>query len=194
MKSKIYTKTGDKGTTSLVSGSRVSKGDERIALYGDVDELNSHLGLAYKFYLKDTEDQKNLSLLHKIQSTLFDLGSNLACEASHREKYKLPLISLDVIKEMEALIDEMDSILPPLKSFILPGGCLSACEFHICRTITRRVERNFVHFSNGQPDEAPENASVFLNRLSDYFFVLARYANLQTKEEELKWIAKKRNL
>lgn len=191
MKSKVYTKTGDKGSTSLVSGSRVSKGDERISLYGDVDELNSHLGLAYKYYSIDTDDKKNLTLLHKIQSALFDLGSNLACEYEKREKYKLPLINLEIISEMEASIDEMDEKLEPLKSFILPGGSLSASQLHVCRTVTRRVERSLVHFSSNLSHEAPENANIFLNRLSDYLFVLARFANFVTNEEELKWIAKK---
>lgn len=191
MKSKVYTKTGDKGSTSLVSGSRVSKGDERISLYGDVDELNSHLGLAYKYYSIDTDDKKNLTLLHKVQSALFDLGSNLACEYEKREKYKLPLINLEIISEMEASIDEMDEKLEPLKSFILPGGSLSASQLHVCRTVTRRVERSLVHFSSNLSHEAPENANIFLNRLSDYLFVLARFANFVTNEEELKWIAKK---
>jgi cob(I)alamin adenosyltransferase len=122
---KIYTKTGDKGTTGLVSGNRVSKGDARIDLYGDVDELNSFLG----FTICSLQDASLIEFLRKIQSVLFDLGSNLACEEANRLKFKLPQVSEKIIADLEFAIDGMDSKMMTLKNFILPGGIEAAGEF-----------------------------------------------------------------
>jgi cob(I)alamin adenosyltransferase len=146
---KVYTKTGDKGETGLVSGTRISKGDVRIELYGEVDQLNSHLGVLVNLMKSDNNEQRELVI--KIQSALFDLGSNLACEVDKRESYKLPQISDGIIKEMESSIDKMDKALPSLKNFILPGGTPSAAYGHICRTFTRKVERELVRFGGKYP-------------------------------------------
>lgn len=183
-KAAIYTRTGDKGTTGLVGGTRINKGDPRIHLYGEVDELNSFIGLGLS-YLEKNFDR---TFLHEIQSALFDLGSNLACELEKRKDHDLPQIKEAIILKMEKEIDKMDSMLPGLKNFILPGGVLEASSFHVCRTVCRRVERQMVDFENLHPGELPENALKFINRLSDYFFVLARFLNASKKMEEISWI------
>ncbi len=180
---KVYTKTGDKGETSLVSGTRISKGSERIQLYGDLDELNSHIGFLHSFL----EDKEILNLGQKIQSALFDLGSNLACEELMREKFKLPQVSLSIIKELETAIDMMDKELEPLKNFVLPGGSQAAAYSHVCRTVCRRVEVELVRFVELSKESAPENALIFLNRLSDYYFILGRYLNKKNKSPEILW-------
>ena len=185
-KSKVYTKTGDKGETSLVSGNRLSKANDKIDLYGEVDELNSHVGLGV-CYLQKNESlfSGQLELLHKIQHVLFDLGSNLACEDEFREKYKLPQISEKIIEELEHNMDLMDNELPKLNNFVLPGGDLACAQFHVCRTVTRRFERKLIGSLDEEP--APENGIKFTNRLSDYFFVLSRYVNYQLKQKEVLW-------
>ncbi len=175
---KIYTKTGDQGTTGLVNGTRLSKADERIQLYGEVDELNSFIGWA-AVPLEKTESDL-YQFLQKIQSALFDLGSNLACEQGAREKFKLPQIQPELILELEKSMDELSEKITPLKTFILPGGNESAARFHLCRTVARRVERAHVAFS--QQTEIEPLWIQFLNRLSDYFFVLSRYLNREGVE------------
>jgi cob(I)alamin adenosyltransferase len=186
-KSNVYTKQGDKGETSLVSGNRVSKGDHRIHIYGEVDELNSCLGLALSLMKEQSVLEEEYDFIQDIQSTLFDLGSNLACELEFREKYKLPQLSSTDIEEVEGQIDKLDASLPPLKNFILPGGSSVAAQFHIARTVCRRIERNLVSFSQHTPEEIPENSIEFINRLSDYLFVMARYVNLKLHIEEVIW-------
>ncbi|MCB9093173.1 MAG: cob(I)yrinic acid a,c-diamide adenosyltransferase [Halobacteriovoraceae bacterium] len=178
---KIYTKGGDSGQTSLVSGTRVLKSDSRIDLYGDIDELNSFCGHT----LRVIQSFETKVLLQKIQNTLFDLGSQLACEAAKRQTYKLPQIKIDLIQEMESSIDQMQSELPKLKNFILPGGSEASSRLHLCRVIARRVERKLVDFS--QVEDLPEHALIFLNRLSDYFFVASRYENHLCQEAEILW-------
>ena len=185
-KSKVYTKTGDKGETSLVSGNRLSKADSKIDLYGEVDELNSHVGLGV-CYLQSHGDifKGSLELLNKLQHVLFDLGANLACEDEFREKYKLPQISESIIGELEKSMDEMDNELPKLNNFVLPGGDLACAQFHVCRTVTRRFERKLIQSLT--KENAPENSLVFTNRLSDYFFILSRYVNFKLKKAEVLW-------
>ena len=189
-KSKVYTKTGDKGETSLVSGTRISKGSHRLHIYGEVDELNSNMGMAHSLMKVHEVCLEELEFIEDIQSRLFDLGSNLACEAENAKKYNLPQISDGIVLGIEEKIDELDSKLAPLKNFILPGGHPVASSFHISRTICRRIERNLVTFSENNPDELPNNAMIFINRLSDYFFVMARYINMMTKENEIIWTAR----
>lgn len=184
--SKIYTKTGDKGSTGLVSGNRISKSDHRIDLYGDVDELNSFIGVI-STDLKKNNLQADYQLILKIQSALFDLGSNLACEANLREKYKLPQVNCHLIELIEKAIDRMDAELPKLKHFVLPGGTSEAAKLHVTRTIARRVERKLISYGETSKEELPENSLIFLNRLSDYFFQLARYTNLKLKTDEIPW-------
>lgn len=183
-KAAVYTRTGDNGITGLVGGTRIKKSDPRIHLYGEVDELNSYIGVGISFL--DSAFDKNLLL--QIQSILFDLGSNLACEQDKRAQFKLPEIKLSSIEKLEHDIDQMDSQLAPLKHFILPGGDQSAAAFHVCRTVCRRIERQMVDFENEHPGEVPPNALKFMNRLSDYFFILSRYLNFTQNIEETLWI------
>lgn len=186
-KSALYTRMGDKGTTGLVGGTRILKSDPRIHLYGEVDELNSHIGVAVS--LLSNEFDKNF--LHEIQSALFDLGSNLACEKEKRGQFKLPQIKDVLIGKLEKEIDIMDGALPFLNTFILPGGSLEASSFHLCRTVSRRVERQMVDFEDQNPGEVPESALRFMNRLSDYFFILARFVNYTKNIKEIQWISAK---
>lgn len=190
-KSNVYTKTGDQGQTSLVGGTRVSKGNHRIHIYGEVDELNSNLGMAHSLMKYHDICQDELMFLQDIQSRLFDLGSNLACEIEKIQLYKLPQITEDFILSIEEKIDDLDSALPVLKNFILPGGHPIASSLHIARTICRRIERNLVVFAENTPEQVPQNAMVFINRLSDLFFVMARYVNMKANESEIIWNAKK---
>ncbi len=187
-KSKIYTRTGDEGKTGLVSGSRILKSDHRIDLYGEVDELNSRIGFACSLM---SQYSKEVTFIHTIQSALFDLGSNLACEYENRSKYNLPQVKPALISEMEQEIDRMDAQLTPLVNFILPGGTQSAAALHLARTGARNVERKLVHYHHESGEEMPVNSLVFLNRLSDYFFVLARFVTKMEKSEEIHWKAGK---
>ena len=186
-KSKVYTKTGDQGKTGLVSGTRILKSDIRIDLYGELDELNSRVGVSSSALASDMKFQKTVEFLHHIQSALFDLGSNLACEVENRTKYNLPQISEVFIADMELEIDRMDHELPDLKNFILPGGSMMAASLHLCRTGARSVERRLIAYYEETQEELPQNSVIFLNRLSDYFFVLARYVNHVLKVNEINW-------
>lgn len=190
-KSKVYTKTGDKGETGLVSGNRTSKADIRIDLYGELDELNSRIGFSCSQLTGDIKFVQTVNFIHHIQSALFDLGSNLACEVENRAKYNLPQISDEFIGDIELEIDKMDSELEPLKNFILPGGTLEAASLHMCRTNARTVERKLIAFYNSTKEELPQNSMIFLNRLSDYLFVLARYVNKVKGVEEINWKPRK---
>lgn len=183
-KAAVYTRTGDKGMTSLVGGTRISKSDSRIDLYGEVDELNSHIGVAVAF-LPETI---NRLFLQRIQSVLFDLGSNLACEPDKRLVYKLPLITAEFIAEMEREIDTMDEALEKLTHFVLPGGHKSAAYFHVCRTVARRIERKMIDFNLQHPDDLSQESLTLMNRLSDYFFEISRYINFTESISEIKWI------
>jgi cob(I)alamin adenosyltransferase len=190
-KSKVYTKTGDTGETGLVSGNRTLKSDLRIELYGELDELNSRIGLACSLMGSELKFVHMINFLHHIQSAIFDLGSNLACEVDNREKYNLPQISNDFIQDIELEIDKIDSELDPLKNFILPGGSIISSSIHLCRTNTRSVERKLVHYFNYTKEELPANSIVFLNRLSDFLFVLSRYINKLMGVEEITWKPRK---
>lgn len=184
-KSKIYTRTGDEGTTGLVSGNRIMKSDLRIDLYGEMDELNSRIGYACS-HLND-KFSAEINFLHTIQSALFDLGSNMACEFENRSKYKLPQITEELIKDLENEIDRMDAQLEPLKNFILPGGTVAASAFHLARTGARGVERRLIHYGQTSNEELPVLSVIFLNRLSDYFFVMARFVNKTFQTTEIPW-------
>lgn len=190
-KSKIYTKTGDLGQTGLVSGNRTIKSDKRIDLYGELDELNSRIGLSCSQLKTHLEFQQTVNFLHHVQSAIFDLGSNLACEIENRAKYNLPQISTEFIADMELEIDHLDSELVPLKYFILPGGSIESSIIHLCRTNTRTVERKLIQYYEITKEELPSNSIIFLNRLSDYFFVLARYVNKIKGSEEISWRPRK---
>lgn len=186
-KSQIYTRTGDKGDTGLVSGTRTSKADPRIDMYGEMDELNSRLGVVVAHLRQLARFPELVELLEKIQSSLFDLGANLACEADKRNDWKLPQITTAHIQLLESRIDAMDGELPALKNFILPGGHPIAAEVHLCRTCARSVEREMVAFRNASGEALPELSLEYVNRLSDYFFVLARWVNKQFGGAETPW-------
>ncbi len=182
---KIYTKSGDSGDTGLVGGTRVRKSDPRLDLYGEVDDLNSWVGAAVAHLSVKSEEVR--APLERIQNWLFDLGSNLACERENREKFKLPRLTEEAIYYLEQEIDRMDEQLEPLKNFILPGGALAGSFLHIARTKTRKIERKLVSFLEAYPDDLPCEMVVFINRLSDYFFVAARLANRKERVSETIW-------
>lgn len=177
---RIYTKTGDKGETSLIGGVRVPKHHLRIEAYGTVDELNSYIGLI----IDTLNDKQKYALLYEIQDRLFTIGSVLASDPD-KSKMKIPdLHELDITL-LENEIDKMDDALPQLKSFILPGGTVGASHIHIARCICRRAERLAVHLS--AESEVPEIVVRYLNRLSDYLFTLARKVVLDAGATEVAW-------
>ncbi|MCD7972942.1 MAG: cob(I)yrinic acid a,c-diamide adenosyltransferase [Candidatus Azobacteroides sp.] len=179
---KIYTKSGDKLFTSLIGGKRVQKNVLQLDTYGSIDELNSFLGLLIT-QIKN-EDDKNF--LNFVQRKLFSLGAYFANDFSVKEKtYKCDIHQQD-IKCIEMAIDLISSDLPVINKFILPGGSKSASLAHICRTICRRVERCMVSLKE-QVHELEELPFIFINRLSDYLFMLARKENVRNGEEEVLW-------
>lgn len=179
---KIYTKTGDKGTTKLVDGSCVEKFNPRVEAYGCVDELNSQVGLTRTFV-----DQNTLpvdALLEKIQNLLFNTGSLLA--TSEKTVFeKMPQIKQEHILWLERCIDQYSEELPPLTHFVLPFGSVFTCQLHLCRTFCRRAERRSSEIL--VTDAHYDNVLIFLNRLSDFFFVLARWSNLKSGIPDQVW-------
>jgi len=180
---KIYTKTGDQGTTALFGGKRVSKADLRIDTYGTVDELNSWAGL-----LRDQSvNDKRASILMEIQDRLFTIGSMLATEPGN-QKVKIPKLAPDDVNHLEREIDAMEATLEPMRSFILPGGHTSVSFCHIARTVCRRAERLTIALSQNEPVD--ELVIQYLNRLSDYLFVLARKMSAELQAVETPWQAR----
>jgi len=179
----IYTKIGDKGKTTFFGCGLVSKDDVRIETFGALDELNSIIGLAICFI----DDQKLITILKKIQNDLFQVGSDIA--GSSLIKDKLPSIHEQHIKELENEIDNLQNQLSEQKSFIIPGGTLSASILHLCRAVTRRCERSLVKLKKQVPHLNTEMLK-YINRLSDLLFCLARYANKDFETEEQKPIYK----
>ena len=175
---KIYTKAGDKGLTGLIGGTRVPKSAPRIAAYGEVDELNAVLGLTRA----DTAHVVIQKSLIEIQTTLFVLGSQLA---SQKPDPKLEVVTAKHVDILERQIDAMTENLPPLKNFILPGGSSLGATVHLARGICRRVERQAVALDQTQPVE--EEIIQYLNRLSDFLFMLARFINKQQGVSEVIW-------
>lgn len=178
---KIYTRTGDEGTTALFGGDRVSKGHPRIDAYGTVDETNSILGIALA-HLTAT-DGTLPELLERIQDELFVLGADLATPLG--SKPVVPRIGTEHIGRLEQDIDTLQEALPPLKHFIMPGGTPAGAALHHARTVCRRAER--LTFQAAEDAEINEHALVYLNRLSDLLFVLARTANYEADEPERTW-------
>lgn len=177
---KIYTKTGDDGTTSLFDGTRVGKDDARVNLYGDIDELNGVIGLAAALLA----DAGLKNVLYRIQKDLFALGAKLANPAERKQKAKADF-GEDKIVFLETEIDRMEAELEPMKNFILPGGTPAAGALHVARSACRRAERSLVAFNR---HEASDPLYVkFLNRLSDHLFVAARFANRLAKCEDIPW-------
>lgn len=183
---KIYTKTGDKGETSLYGGTRVSKAAARVESYGTLDELNAFIGLAKA----EISDEKVLSQLQKIQFDLFTVGSEAATPTDKmllaNGKSRLDLmISEKEITDLELWMDDFDAELEPLQFFILPSGGKAAASVHVCRTVCRRAERAMVHLN--ETEEVRPELIKYLNRLSDYLFILARYISKISGEKEEYW-------
>lgn len=172
---KIYTRTGDAGETSLFGGARVAKNDPRIDAYGTVDELNAFVGLARASWPDAPFDNE----LAEVQMDLFDIGAQLASPGNSR----FPGANPSRVGDLERAIDDMERELPPLKNFVLPGGTPAAAHLHACRTICRRAERLVVALA----DDQAKNSIVYLNRLSDYFFVAARFANHRNGVPDVIW-------
>lgn len=181
---KIYTKTGDTGQTSLYSGERVPKNDLRVDTYGTVDELNAYIGL-----IADQKIPQELVLyLRQIQKELFILGSMLASgNISSQKALKIPSLNQDAVTKLESYIDKLEEQLPKMTHFILPGGHTYVSYIHIARCICRRAERLLVGFNI--QDSIDNIAIQYLNRLSDFLFVLARYIGKTKQVEEIKWIS-----
>jgi len=188
---KVYTKTGDKGTTALFGGTRVAKHHIRIESYGTVDELNSHIGL-----IRDQEiDSRTQEVLIHIQDKLFTVGAILATDPekamlkSGKERLNIPKIETADIELLETEMDQMDASLPPMTHFVLPGGHTTVSYCHIARCVCRRAERLATLLHESEPTD--EHVLMYLNRLSDYLFVLARKLSKDLKADEIKWVPKK---
>jgi cob(I)alamin adenosyltransferase len=182
MAMKIYTKTGDKGSTSLIGGTKVPKSDIRIETYGTVDELNSWIGLIND----QLADDEFRPVLKEVQDRLFTIGSSLATDAEKEPKMKLPDLHAADIEFLEKKIDQMTAALPTMKSFILPGGHTAVSSIHVTRCVCRRAERLAVGMQQHELF-VDQQVIQYLNRLSDYLFTLARYAGQKLSAEEIPW-------
>ncbi len=180
MKAKIYTKTGDKGQTSLVGGARVSKTDRRLEAYGTLDELNSVLGIL-RSHVREAETE---SALQVVQNNLFNIGSHLACEDDSL-RAKLPNLSAGGIAALEQDMDRWEKELPTLRNFILPGGSVPAAFAHLGRTVCRRAER--LAIAVGESHTVLADHVIYLNRLSDWLFLLARSLNRAAQVQDVEW-------
>ena len=180
-KSMIYTRTGDKGTTSLVGGRRVSKEHQRIESYGTIDELNSFIGLL----MTSLDEQPDLDFLSFVQHKLFTIGSYLATDQTTTELRIESKVTPESITKIEQEIDRIDENQPKIYHFVLPGGCRSASLSHVCRTVCRRAERRI--YSLAEESEVEDAVLIFINRLSDYLFVLARKECLKNNGKEIIW-------
>ncbi|WP_133271919.1 cob(I)yrinic acid a,c-diamide adenosyltransferase [Hymenobacter radiodurans] len=180
---KIYTKTGDKGLTSLIGGTRVSKASLRIESYGTVDELNSYIGL-----VRDQEiNAPRRDLLKEIQDRLFTIGASLASDPE-KSKMKIPDLHEEDVLLLESEMDRMNEELPELRAFILPGGHVAVSYAHVARCVCRRAERLVIHLS--EESFVAELVVIYLNRLSDYLFVLSRKMAQELGSEEVTWKAR----
>lgn len=184
---KIYTRTGDKGTTGLYGGERVLKSTRRVGAYGTVDEANSALGLARSF-IGDSELD---ALLSDLQNALFDVGADLATPFGTRQRDRIVPIDEEDVARLEALIDRYDAELEPLSNFILPGGDTASAGLQLARSVVRRAEREVVALA--QEEEVNPQVTVYLNRLSDLLFTLARLANVRAGVSEVRWHVKQRS-
>jgi len=182
MSLKIYTKTGDLGTTSLIGGTKVSKSNMRIETYGTIDELNSYIGLVND----NCSDDHSKNILKEIQDRLFTIGSSLACDPDKEQKMKIPDLKETDVELLEKEMDKMNESLPEMKFFILPGGHVAVSTAHVARCICRRAERWCVNMQEHKLFVEPLIIK-YLNRLSDYLFVLARYIGHLLKISENTW-------
>lgn len=181
---KIYTRTGDQGTTSLASGQRVSKTCARLESYGTIDELCSHIGLLVTYCTSEHDRQ----LLTDVQNQLFVVGGYLATDngqgTTDNRQRKTPIVTDEMVTMLEQEIDAINATLPPFRCFILPGGCRAAAVAHICRTVCRRAERRILALAE-EGAEVDAHVISYVNRLSDYLFVLARKLNADEKHPEI---------
>ncbi|MEP7318756.1 MAG: cob(I)yrinic acid a,c-diamide adenosyltransferase [Panacibacter sp.] len=182
MSSKIYTKTGDKGKTSLIGGTKVSKSHIRIETYGTVDELNSYIGLVNDHIT----DLHTKTVLQEIQDRLFTIGSSLACDPDKEPLMKIPDLKEADISLLELEMDTMNDVLPPMKFFVLPGGHIAVSTIHIARCVCRRAERLCVNMHDHEIFVEPLIIK-YLNRLSDYLFVVSRYVAHLLQVAEIAW-------
>lgn len=180
---KIYTKTGDKGDTGLIDGSRISKSDLRIRAYGEVDEANSHIGMIISSIEKKSIFDDVRKILLNVQQDLFVLGAELANPNTLKDDNML--VKREMISTIEKYIDNFESELAPITYFILPGGSIESSLLHICRTVVRRAETSAVALAKGQ--RINQEILTYLNRISDLFFVLARVTNKRQKRADIPW-------
>ena len=180
---KIYTKTGDKGDTGLIDGSRISKSDLRIIAYGEVDEANSHIGLIISNIEKNSIFDDVKKILLDVQQDLFVLGAELANPNTLKDDNML--VKREMISTIEKYIDNFESELAPISNFILPGGTIESSLLHICRTVVRRAETSAVALAKEQ--KINQEILTYLNRISDLFFVLARVTNKRQKRNDIPW-------
>lgn len=185
MAMKIYTKTGDAGKTSLIGGTKVLKSDPRIESYGTVDELNSHIGLVSDF----CKDDHIKDILKEIQDRLFTIGSELACDPDKIVKMSIPDLHESDVELLEKEMDKMDKELPVMKNFILPGGSPAISFMHVARCVCRRAERCCVNLKENGGEVNPLIIK-YINRLSDYLFMLARYTGMKNDAPEIIWKAR----
>jgi cob(I)alamin adenosyltransferase len=179
---KIYTRKGDDGTTGLLGGVRVAKHHARIEAYGNVDELNSYIGI-----LRDLlAGSAHFDLLLSIQDRLFTIGSHLAVDPSHSGKMQLPLLQSSDVLALESAMDALDETLPPMKNFVLPGGHIAVSHIHVARCICRRAERSIVFLHEQSAVET--HILEYMNRLSDYLFTLSRAVSAEQHAIETPWI------
>jgi cob(I)alamin adenosyltransferase len=179
MISKVYTRTGDAGQTSLVSGTRVDKDDVRVEAYGTIDELNSNLGVL--LHSTKLDNPEVIAIVRKAQNKLFNIGGYLANDKTD----KLYGVTQEDVAELERMMDQMNEVIPPAQGFVLPGGTRLSAQADRCRTITRRAERRVVTLAKVAPIDPL--VLEYLNRLSDFFFVFARFNNIQNQVEEIYW-------
>lgn len=178
---KVYTRTGDKGTTSLVGGIRIRKSDARLEAYGTVDELSANLGLLAAM-LPEGEER---SLIIRTQNNLFNVGTHLATDQSQTPLYPSAHLPEGETELLEQAIDQMNARLPEAQGFILPGGCQAAAQAHVCRTVCRRAERRIAALA--ETATISDEIQQYINRLSDFLFVLAKIINFNTGQEEILW-------
>lgn len=185
MAMKIYTKTGDAGKTSLIGGTRILKSDPRIEAYGTVDELNSNIGVVFDH----CTDEHAKSILKEIQDRLFTIGSELACDPEKNIKMQIPGLHESDIELLEKEMDAMDAELPVMKNFILPGGMPAVSFTHVARSVCRRAERRCINLL-GHDGKVDLLIIKYLNRLSDYLFMLSRYTGMKNNAPEIIWKAR----
>jgi cob(I)alamin adenosyltransferase len=183
---KIYTRTGDDGSTGLGNGSRILKNSERVSAYGTVDELNSFIGLA-RSHIENNQLNNIDQTLALIQNDLFDLGADLCIPDSDKSDGSLKIIS-SYVNNLEKQIDLLNKNLSPLKSFILPGGTKISAYLHVARTIARRCERKMIELNQIEGESVSKEAIQYINRLSDFLFVVARYVNLKLNFDDILWV------